>query len=195
MTAFSFESALGVGALVVGWLVGVDPLSTIPVIAKTSSNDYFVAVVWGTAATVPLLLGLWLFNQLNFRPLVRIRRFVTARVVPLFEPMSLFELAAISLAAGFGEELLFRGLLQTGIAEQIGGPAGIVVAIAITSILFGACHWITPAYAVLATLASVYFGTIFLLTGSLLAPLVTHALYDFLALLYLTRWSKSKTLS
>ncbi|MCA9144369.1 MAG: CPBP family intramembrane metalloprotease [Planctomycetaceae bacterium] len=194
MTAFSFEAALGVAALMVGWLVGVDPLSTIPVLAKDSSSEYLLAVLWGTAATIPLLIGLWFINRLAFRPLVRIRRFVTSRVLPLFEPLSLLELAAVSLAAGFGEELLFRGLCQAAIAERISGPTGIVFAIALTSVLFGVCHWITPAYAVLAAVASIYFGVLFLMTGSLLAPLVTHSLYDFLALVYLTRWSKSKPL-
>lgn len=191
-TAFSFEASLGVGALLVGWAVGVDPLATIPVLGAASLNDFLLALVWGVAATVPLLIGLLLINRLRFRSLVRIRRFVSARVLPLFKPLSLFQLAAISFAAGFGEEVLFRGLLQTGIAERMGGPSGLVFAIVVTSLLFGACHWITPAYAVLAGYASVYFGVLFVLTGNLLAPLIAHALYDFLALVYLTRLSMRK---
>jgi membrane protease YdiL (CAAX protease family) len=190
-TAFFFETSLGVGALLVGWVVGVDPLATVPVTAG-SLNNHLLAIFWGVVATLPLLIGLLLINQLQFQPLVRIRGFVAERVAPLFAPLSLFELAAISFAAGFGEEMLFRGLLQTGIAESIGGSAGIAAAIVVVSILFGACHWLTPTYAVLATIAGAYFGGLFLLTGNLLAPLVAHALYDYLALVYLTRVSVSE---
>ncbi|MBI2477880.1 MAG: CPBP family intramembrane metalloprotease [Planctomycetia bacterium] len=186
LTAFAFEASLGVGALVVGWMVGVDPLSTVPV-AEGTLNNHLLAIFWGVAATIPLLFGLLLMNRLRFRSLVRIRRFVAQRVSPLFEPLSLFELAAISFAAGFGEEMLFRGLLQSGIAERIGGPVGIATAVVLVSVLFGVCHWLTPTYAILATIAGAYFGVLFLLTGNLLAPLVAHALYDFLALVYLTR--------
>ena len=188
LTAFSFEASLGVVAFVVGWVVGVDPLSTVPV-TEGSLNNHLLAVFWGVVATVPLLVGLVLINRLRFRSLVRIRRFVAVRVLPLFEPLSLFELAAISFAAGFGEEMLFRGLMQTGIAESVGGPQGVAAAVVLVSALFGVCHWLTPTYAVLASLAGVYFGVLFLLTSNLLAPLVAHTLYDFLALVYLTRRS------
>lgn len=133
-TAFFFETSLGVGALLVGWVVGVDPLATVPVTAG-SLNNHLLAIFWGVVATLPLLIGLLLINQLQFQPLVRIRGFVAERVAPLFAPLSLFELAAISFAAGFGEEMLFRGLLQTGIAESIGGSAGI----APPSSLFRSC--------------------------------------------------------
>lgn len=192
MTAFSFEAALGVVALAVGWTIGVDPLSTIP-ITDDSLNNNLLATLWGIAAALPLLVALLLINRLPLRSFTEIRRFVDERVLPLFQPLSLFELGAISFAAGFGEELLFRGLLQVGIAERVDGPFGIVIAVAIAALLFGVCHWITPAYAVLATLAGVYFGVIFLLTGNLLAPLVAHALYDFVALVYLTRRSEYKS--
>ena len=191
MTAFFFEAALGVVAMVAGWMVGVDPLATVP-IAGDSLNNHLLAMLWGLAATVPLLLGLLLINRLRIPALARIRRFVYDRVVPLFQHLSLFELAAVSFAAGFGEEMLFRGLLQAGIADRVDGSNGIVIAVAVTSVLFGVCHWITPTYAALATLAGVYFGTLFLLTENLLAPLVAHALYDFLALVYLTRRSKGQ---
>lgn len=190
LMAFSFEASLGIGALLVGRVVGVDPLSSIP--TTTGSLHHHVAAIgWGVVATVPLLIGLLLIQRLRFRSLVRIRRFVTVRVVPLFARLSLFELATISFAAGFGEELLFRGLLQAGIAESVGGTSGMATAIVVVSVLFGICHWLTPAYAVLATLAGMYFGVLFLLTGNLLAPLVAHSLYDFLALVYLTRRSAS----
>jgi hypothetical protein len=95
------------------------------------------------------------------------------------------QLALVSLAAGVGEELLFRGLIQEGLARWIGPPLGVGVGLAVASVLFGACHWLSTTYAVLATAAGVYFGIWMILTGSVWTPLVAHAVYDFIALMYL----------
>jgi uncharacterized protein len=48
-------------------------------------------------------------------------------------------------------------------------------------------HWLTMSYAVFATLIGVYLGILFLVTENLLAPIVTHALYDVVALSVLVR--------
>lgn len=84
------------------------------------------------------------------------------------------------LAAGFGEEMLFRGILQSGLASQMGNVAGVIVA----SVIFGALHAVTPMYAFLAWLASLYFGYLYLASGNLAVPIFTHAIYDVGALFY-----------
>jgi CAAX protease family protein len=188
-TAFFFEAMLGVGALAVGRMIGVDPLATVTITAA-SLGDIVQAIGWGILATLPLILGMFLIERLPLRSLTKIRRFINAQLVPLFQSLSYLELGAISFAAGFGEETLFRGLIQVGLAEWAGQPYGIVIGLVVASIAFGLCHSITPMYAILAIFAGAYFGIIFLLTGNLLAPLVAHALYDFLALIYLTRRRK-----
>ena len=48
-------------------------------------------------------------------------------------------------------------------------------------------HPVSPMYAVLAGLAGAYFGALIVLTGNLLAPIVAHGGYDFVALLVLAR--------
>ena len=56
------------------------------------------------------------------------------------------------------------------------------------SVLFGLAHPITPAYAVLAAMIGVYLGWLWLaFDKNLLVPITAHALYDFLALIYLVR--------
>ena len=55
------------------------------------------------------------------------------------------------------------------------------------SLLFGLAHLLTTSYAVVTALAGLYLGGLFLATDNLLAPIVTHAVYDFLALVYLVR--------
>merc|ERR1712238_397172 len=64
---------------------------------------------------------------------------------------------------------------------RIGSDA---IAVGIASIIFGLLHAVTPLYAFLAALASVYFGWLYLITGNLAIPIVTHAFYDWAALLY-----------
>jgi hypothetical protein len=90
---------------------------------------------------------------------------------------------AISLMAGIGEEALFRGVIQTALA----GRLPVWSAIAITAVLFGVVHWATAIYALLAGLIGAYLGLLYHLTDNLLAPIVTHALYDLAALSALAR--------
>jgi membrane protease YdiL (CAAX protease family) len=81
--------------------------------------------------------------------------------------------SALGLAAGIGEEMLFRGVLQYELAARFGEFASVTV----TSIIFGALHAVTPLYALLASLASVYFGWLYTSSGNLAVPIATHALY------------------
>ncbi len=55
----------------------------------------------------------------------------------------------------------------------------------LTSILFGALHWITPTYAAIAGLIGFYLGAFMVVSGNLVVPILVHALYDFFALRYL----------
>jgi membrane protease YdiL (CAAX protease family) len=138
---------------------------------------------WGAAATLPLLPVLLLSARSSWPPLARIRRFVDAVVRPWFAACTWPDLATIALAAGVGEELLVRGVIQPALGRLLGaGPA-----LAAASVLFGLLHPITPTYAVLAALIGAYLGGVWLASGNLLVPIVAHALYDFIALAYLLR--------
>ena len=44
---------------------------------------------------------------------------------------------------------------------------------------------VSAGYAVLAALMGIYLGWLFLATGNLAVPIVTHGVYDFLALVYI----------
>jgi membrane protease YdiL (CAAX protease family) len=101
------------------------------------------------------------------------RRIIKAHIRPLFASATLIDICLISLGAGVAEELLFRGVIQV--------KGGIVVA----SILFGVLHWVTPAYALLATAIGFYIGLVYHFGQSLLIPIQLHCIYDFGALIYL----------
>ena len=88
---------------------------------------------------------------------------------------------ALGLAAGIGEELLFRGVIQYELVQRVGPMVGVLL----SSLVFGLLHPATPLYMVLAGLASIYFGAIFLgADQNLVVPMSCHALYDFVALVY-----------
>ena len=55
-------------------------------------------------------------------------------------------------------------------------------ALAVSGAVFGLLHAVTPLYAILAGLASVFFGRLYVLSGNLAVPIVCHAAYDVGAL-------------
>ena len=55
-------------------------------------------------------------------------------------------------------------------------------------------HSVTLTYALLAACIGLYLGAIWLATGNLLVPITSHALYDFLAFVYLVQIRKSKAI-
>jgi len=185
--AVAFEGGLGLLALLIGWLVGHYPGQTIGLTVESLPDNGW-AVLWGSLAAIPMLAGLVLLQQLPFRAFERLREILEQLVLPLFKESSVLELALLSLIAGVGEELLFRGLLQHALATWIGGSTGLWVGIAVASIAFGCAHAITRTYVVLAAIISVYLGLLFFWTGNVLAPIAAHAVYDFIALLYLVKW-------
>jgi membrane protease YdiL (CAAX protease family) len=132
--------------------------------------------LWGVVAIVPMLLLFFLARGL--------RRLV---VELLGQPLSLctwYDLLLVAALAGFGEELLFRGVLQPWIGR--GHPlAGLIGA----NLIFGLMHALTPGYAALAAAFGFYLS--WLVTGfgepNLLRPIVAHAAYDYVAFLLIVR--------
>lgn len=177
---------MGLAALGIGWLLGHWPAVGMDS-ASVGTQQQLEAIGWGLVATGPLVVGLVAIDRLHWVPLARLRKLTEEVVLLMFRGASVLQLAVVSIAAGFGEELLFRGLVQAGLASLIGGFFGQWLALAVAAVLFGVCHWLNTTYAILAVLAGAYFGLIFLLSGSLWTPIVAHAAYDLLALIYLVR--------
>jgi len=185
--ALAFESGLGVAAIGLGWLLGHSPFVGVDVHADQAPTQ-IVAIGWGLVATGPLLFALFLCDRYPIGPLRRVSELTAEVVSRMFGGATMGQLALVALAAGLGEELLFRGLVQSGLTRLLDGlPGSPLIAIAVASFLFGLCHWLNTTYAILAMLAGMYFGLVFVLTGNILAPITAHAAYDFLALVYLIR--------
>jgi membrane protease YdiL (CAAX protease family) len=173
--ACGFETLLAVLALALG--------SALHVPTAASFHWSTLDAVWGLAGTLPLLGLLAILIGTRAGWMQEIVRFLDRSVRPIFGQWSLLQLAILSALAGIGEELLFRGLVQEGCDRLIGPWAGLIVA----SLLFGSFHWITRGYALLAGSIGLYLGLLWMLSGNLLVPIITHGAYDFLALVYFLR--------
>ena len=134
-------------------------------------------------ATGTLLVLFVILLRASAPPLRRIREILERVLLPLMRNCHWLEIAAVSIAAGVGEEWLFRGFLQGELASHLGGVPAIVLA----SIIFGFCHYITHTYFILATVLGAGFGWLYFATNNLLTVILIHALYDFIALLILQR--------
>lgn len=178
-TAVLMEGGLGVLAIGVGWLLGWDLLGL--------TSFQWRAVFWGVAGAAPMLLLLLSCTEVAWWPFSDVGRVVDELLRPLFAQTTVAEMALISVLAGIGEELFFRGLVQGGIAGWIGEPYGPIAGLGAASLVFGLVHPINWAYVVLATAMGLVLGGIWIFSGNLLAPMITHGLYDFLALVWLVK--------
>jgi membrane protease YdiL (CAAX protease family) len=114
---------------------------------------------------------------------VFVTRFAWARNLhrelrPVARDLSGGGIAAVALFSAFGEELLFRGLLQ----PWLGFWLQALVFGLVHAQLRGPSRW---AWVVWATLMGLAFGAIYALTGSLAGPIAAHALINWLNLGYL----------
>jgi membrane protease YdiL (CAAX protease family) len=80
----------------------------------------------------------------------------------------------MALGCGFGEELLFRGYIQTRLSQRWGRWIGIVV----TAALFGLLH-MDPVQSVFAFGVALFLGWITERTGSIRPAMASHAFNNF----------------
>ena len=187
IAAVAFEGGIAVLAVVAGWLIGRRPLDEM--------HFGFRDLLLGLAAGLPPLLILVPCIRFPVGPLREMLRVVDELLTPLFRGCNLLDFAVIAVLAGLGEEMFFRSIVQEGLASLMPGPVAVWIGLSFSAILFGLAHWVTPAYGVIAGLIGAYLGGIWLWSGNLLVPIVAHATYDFLALIYLVKLRRPQTQS
>lgn len=172
-----FEGALILVAIVLGWIVDVDPFEFI----HFSEN----AVLYGLFGTLPLFLLFLTMEYMPSQSVQEIRRALIDTLAPSLYRCHWTDLFVLAVIAGVSEEVLFRGVIQPWMENLWGMSAGLII----SNLIFGLVHAITPLYAVLATCVGIYLG-LFLDYGgerNLLMPIVIHAVYDFLAFLVIMK--------
>jgi membrane protease YdiL (CAAX protease family) len=180
--AAGFELGLGVIAGLVGWPLGIDVLET----ARFS----WKAVAAGAVATIPMLLALVCMLRWPVGPLAGLVEKMRHFTQNFLSPCGIIGLACISISAGVGEEVLTRGFIHTLALRHM--PQ--IPALIATGLVFGLMHPISRAYITIAAIIGVYLGLVWMLSpagaGSgpdLAAPVTAHALYDFVALMVLSK--------
>jgi membrane protease YdiL (CAAX protease family) len=134
-------------------------------LSRDGARAALVSFVLFSAIAIPLGLGI---EFIRYDP-------------DLFDAVGLIgSFLAIFLFIGIPEELLFRGLIQNFLDQWVGkGWTSLLLA----SLVFGAAHLDNDqppnfAYALMATIAGIFYGRAFRRTGGLMAPALVHTLVD-----------------
>jgi uncharacterized protein len=142
------------------------------------------------AHAVSLALGLALaaFLVVATRWLVRTKPWAAALhedLRPFARALGPEAIVVVALASSIGEEALFRGALVPAV-----GPI-------VSSLLFGVLHQLRGrsriAWCLFATLVGLAFAYLFRFTGSLLGPLVAHAVVNAVNLRFLLAHDPQRT--
>lgn len=165
---FIMEGGAAALALILSWYFEI-PLFPL-------SNNIVRDLALGTLGALPPF-AFFLFSlslKAEKIPLIGpLREKVLFELKAIFDNMRMMDLLIISLLAGIGEELIFRGIVQV--------KFGLVIA----SIVFGLMHSISLAYVVVTIIMGFYIGVLYQASGNLLVPIQLHFVYDFAALVYL----------
>lgn len=181
--AGTFELMLGVLAVGLGLWIGPDPHTTMP---RSHEGDRLVSGLFDGVLVGLLMVYIlvWL-EKYNFSWIRKASQAGERVFVQLMQGAGFFHYLALSLAAGVGEELLFRGWLQSFLEMHLTnmGDAAPWVAIALSALVFGLVHPVTVGYVVLAFLLGCLLGVAYHLTGNILVPIVAHTLYDLILMI------------
>ena len=176
-TACYFEGSLFLLAIVLGWIVDIDPLEHL----HFSEQHVF----YGLAGTLPLILIYLALEQMSFASIEKIRLMLLETLVPSLQHLNWADFVILAVVAGVSEEVLFRGLIQPWMENAWGFQTGLIA----SSLLFGLVHAITPLYMVLAVSISLYLGISldYETERNLLTPIIIHASYDLFAFIMIVQ--------
>ncbi|TWT95712.1 CPBP family intramembrane glutamic endopeptidase [Neorhodopirellula pilleata] len=118
-TAVVVEAGLGLMALLLGYYLGPSARDLVPM------TEHLPAIIGGIGlgivATIPLLLLMSLLRRIKHPAIEKLDELSDHPMIGLMLKMGPWELLAISLCAGVGEELLFRGWMMPFLADVFNG--------------------------------------------------------------------------
>ena len=154
----------------------------------TWGASFFNVAVGALAVAPPMVLNETLWRAFGPQPQSVYGQFIREIVIPLCKQVQATTAIALSILSGFGEELFFRGVLHEWTTSHL----GLIASAILTSFLFSYVHFIgqvkrfgklLPLYAVMG----LYLWFVCIITGSLVAAVVAHGLYNFSAILITRR--------
>lgn len=159
---------LGIRSLEMSHVLMIAAVS-IPISLMCGGFHQFTLSIWNEFfAHLP---GMSFFDHLN----------VNESIKPLGRtaPLGLLFLV-VAVAPAIGEEVIFRGIIGRGLVARHGILAGVIM----TSVLFAAVH-IHPAHVVALLPLAFFIHLVYLVTRSILAPMLLHLLNNSLAVVLL----------
>lgn len=189
--AVVLELSLALSAILLGFFIGVNPREHL-----VPWWDYLAiarSLGIGTLVGMGLALGMQVLSKLPIRSIQKLDRAVESQLRTVLGPMTIPELLVLSLSAGIGEEILFRGLIQGWWMSLVDQPTfwNVLPGMLASAICFGFAHPLSKTYIALAALAGLLFSVLFWATGDLLACVLAHASYDAIICVY-WKWSERK---
>ena len=172
---FVFGTIFELSLVIVAWFLAelVDP-DVLPISLAIDREGLKLTFLY----LIPLLAFAILFYSKPVERLSPFREMIRKIKTTLgrhFKKMTPLQIIVLSCAAGFGEEILFRGILQP------------MTDIFFASLIFGMLHSVNLHYFFIATLMGYYFGHVYETTGTLMIPILLHSIYDIVALFLLKR--------
>jgi uncharacterized protein len=167
------------------------------------------SLIMGVTLAFMMLGGVYWLSRMGWAWFSEIEALLDQALVPSLRRCRIWQLLMLAILAGVGEELLFRWAIQ-GWLEYFGRWAIVDVnysqntsrdflnwlaygfAATVTAILFGLCHAVTRAYWALAAGMGLIFSLVVVAGGGLVAAIVAHGLYDFLAFMWLCQRLEEK---
>ncbi|MBW3670050.1 MAG: CPBP family intramembrane metalloprotease [Acidobacteria bacterium] len=140
-------------------------------------------IIGAAGLTVIALLALgvgWRASSVERRDRLRM-------IVP-FSREEKFAWVGVSIAAGVAEELIYRAVLFGLILTWTGE---VWIAALVAGVSFALAHLVQGWIAVLIVFVyGLLFQVLYVTSGSLFAPVLVHVIYDLLAGLLISRWSR-----
>ena len=141
------EFSLAGLATLLGWLFGINPFRGL---AWHDLGQLLDDIVCGGLAVVPLLGMFYWLRTSRLAVFRQLRQLLYEQILPHFTRASRTELAWLSLAAGIGEELLFRGFTLSAFQAHLDPQVlGGWLPLILSSVLFGLVHCVSWTYLVL----------------------------------------------
>ena len=155
-------------AFLIGFLIHVDP--------STLVRWEPWSAVWGLLAVAPMFVVYQLSPGL--------RKLAIDSLGESLSQCHWYDLLLLATLAGVGEELLFRGVLYEGLSRY--DPW---IALVASNVAFGMLHALSRNYFLTTTAIGLAMHALAEVTGerNLLAPIVAHGVYDFVAFQLLVR--------
>ncbi|MFN8740072.1 MAG: lysostaphin resistance A-like protein [Pirellula sp.] len=186
-TAAMFELGIGLLAVVLASFGGVHPHETMPKITEYSRIG--AGLSGGLAIGLVMVLMVHGLEVFRFRWIEDASEIAEKHLTVLLRGCSFWHLIALSLSAGVGEELLFRGWLQGTLVRELEvfGTVGVAFAIFLASLMFGIVHPLSRGYVAVATVLGVFLGVIAYWSQNVFMAIIGHTVYDAILMILFVR--------